>query len=50
MAYHFDYMHTSLKNNFDIYVEEICKEGLEWAYEPSVAMPIDLITSGIEKW
>jgi len=30
-------------------VEEICKEALQWAYDPSVRMPVKTITSGIEK-
>ena len=36
-------------NNFDVCVEEMCKEGLEWGYEPSVSIPMDLIASGVEK-
>ena len=36
-------------NNFDICVEEMHEEGLEWAYEPSVPIPMDLIASGVEK-
>ena len=39
----------AFKNNFDICAEEKHKEGLEWAYEPSVVIPIDLITSVVEK-
>ena len=37
-------------NNFHICVEEMYKEGLEWSYEPSVPIPMDLIASGVEKW
>ena len=36
-------------NHFHICVEEMCEEGLEWAYESSVHVPMDLIASGVEK-
>ena len=37
-------------NTFDLCVEETHKECLHWAYKPSARTPVNLITSGIEKF
>ena len=36
-------------HHFDACVDELYKEGLQWAYDSSVRMPMDLITSGVAK-
>ena len=39
----------NFNNSFDFCVEEMHKEGLDWAYESSMPTSINLIKSGIEK-
>ena len=39
----------NFNNSFDFCVEEMHEEDLDWAYESSAPMTIDLIASGIEK-
>ena len=40
---------TNFMNQFDISVKELYDSALKWAYEDTVIIPTDMITSGIEK-
>ena len=40
---------TNFMNQFDICVKELYDSALKWAYEDTVIIPTDMISSGIEK-
>ena len=40
---------TNFMNQFDIFAKELYNSALKWAYEDTVIIPTDMITSGIEK-
>ena len=40
---------TNFMNQFDICAKELYDSTLKWAYEDTVIIPTDMISSGIEK-